>query len=148
MPMSGHRDIDKVLAGKVHRLAYPSAKKSAAMHGYSQTTEYQNRQSGHPVLKYLRNAKPWVLEVHMAVLKEQNAVDGWPEPYLFERYRLLPSEIQQALADKMRLEAMGAAKAELAISNETLMQKLAEQTAVLVRLAREQIPDSILRGTR
>lgn len=127
-------------------MAYPSAKKAMAIHGHGKTTEYENRSSGHPVLKYLRNAQPWVIEAHMAVLKEQSAVDHWPEPLLLERYRLLPSEVLAAFADTQRLAAMGAAKTELALANEKLIQKLAEQTAVLTRIAREQIPEGRLRG--
>lgn len=120
--------------GIVHRRAYPSAKRSAALHGHSLRTEYTWRESGNPMWRRLSQAEPWVVEVMLMVVKAQHELAEWSRPRLEERERELGVEIGQAMAKVFEATVTKADRSDLVHADHVLMELLAERQAVSAQL--------------
>lgn len=142
------REVNQALAGRAHRAAYPSVKKSAAIHGHHISTEHRWGQSGPPaLLQYIDKApNKWALEAHVKVLAMQQTVDRWTVPELLQRFRDLRADIARAEANLIEMEVEGASQIDLAAADERLSSLHAERSAARRRMARERITQADVWG--
>lgn len=127
-------------AGRIHRRAFPSAKKSATLHAHSSTTEYTWREAGSPFLRglerHLRHAAPWVMEAFLAVIKAQGYVASWGLLKLEEREAMLDAEVARAYAETVRItHTPESTLTERMDADQTLLELLAERQAVRIEIA-------------
>jgi hypothetical protein len=141
---------DAVLFGRAHARAYPSPKRSAALHGHHLATEYQHRKSGPPsVVRYALNAhNKFRLVARMKVVAHQEIVEQWSPAQRMDRFRELRVELALAEAELVRMETRNASQLDMAEADERISELRAERAAIRAIFAKVGITEADVWGRR
>jgi hypothetical protein len=146
--VSGH--VDTTLFGRAHARAYPSPKRSAALHGHHLATEYQHRKTGPPsVVRYAVNAtNKFRLVARMKVVAHQQVVEKWSPAEREARFRELRVEIADAEAELIGMEARNASQLDMSELDEKISDLRAERAAIRAVFAKVGVTESDVWGRR